>query len=124
MSDQYLYIDTNLTATSLFSLSAVDNLAIENTIREAKGTRGKYRKYTNEDRFKEGKFTSENGAAACVRRFKTDFPKLKESTGRDFIRKYEQELKTSRRNRKEIDKVLTVEKRGRPLLLGRLEKTV
>ena len=73
---------------------------------------------------KKGNLQAKNGEAACVRRFKTDFPKLKESTGRDFKRKYEQELKTSRRNRKEIDKVLTVEKRGRPLLLGRLEKTV
>ena len=67
MSNQSLFIDTNLTATSLFGLGAVDNLATDNTIGEVKGTRGKYRKYTNEDRFKIGKFASKNGAAACLK---------------------------------------------------------
>ena len=61
---------------------------------------------------------------ACVRRLKADFPKLNESTVGDFKRKYEQELKTSGLNGKEIEKVLTVEKRGRPLLLGRLDEMV
>ena len=44
MSNKSLFIDTNLTATSLSGLGAVDNLPIENTIGEAKGTRGKNRK--------------------------------------------------------------------------------
>ena len=95
MSNQSLFINTNLTVTSLSRLGAVDNLAIENTIGETKGTRGKYRKYTNENRFKIGKFASQNGVTACVRRFKTDFPRLNESTVRAFKRQYEQELKTS-----------------------------
>ena len=68
MSNQSLFINTNLTVTSLSRLGVVDNLAIENTIGEAKGTRGKYRKYTNENRFKIGKFASQNGVTACVRR--------------------------------------------------------
>ena len=42
------------------------------TISEAKGTRGKYRKYTNDDRLQIGKFAIENGMAVCVR-FKTNF---------------------------------------------------
>ena len=50
MSNQSLFINTNLTATSFSSLGAVDNLTIKNKIGEAKGTRGKYRKYTNEHR--------------------------------------------------------------------------
>ena len=106
-----MFIDTNLTATSLSGLGAVDNLAIENTIGQDRGTRGKYRKYTNEDKFKIGKFAIKNGAAACVRRFKTDFSKLNGSTVQYFKRKYEQELKNSKRNGKIIDRTLTVEKR-------------
>lgn len=106
-----MFIDTNLTATSLSGLGAVDNLAIENTIGQDRGTRGKYRKYTNEDKFKIGKFAIKNGAAACVRRFKTDFSKLNDSTVQYFKRKYEQELKNSKRNGKIIDRTLIVEKR-------------
>ena len=124
MSNQSLFIDTNLTAISLSGLGAVDNLAIENTIDEVKETREKCRKYTNKDSFKIGKFASENGAATCVKRFKTDFPKLNKSAVPDFKRKYEQELKSARRNGKKIDRVLTVEKRGRPLLLGKLHEMV
>ena len=44
MSNQSLFIDTNLTAT--YDFGAVDNLAIKNTIGEVKGTREKYRTYT------------------------------------------------------------------------------
>ena len=124
MGNQSLFIDTNLTAASRSALGSVNNLATENKIGEAKGTRGKYIKYANEDRFKITKFASETGAAACVKIFKTDFPKLNENTIRDFKRKYEQELKTSRSNGQEIDRVLTVEKRRRPLLLGRLYEVV
>ena len=69
-------------------------MAIENTIGEAKGTRGTYRKYTNEDRFKTGKFASKNVVAACVGRFKIDFAKLDKPIVAVFKRKYEQELKT------------------------------
>ena len=58
ISNQSLFIDTNLTATSLCGVGAVDNLAIGNTIGEAKETRGKYRKYTNEERFKIREFAS------------------------------------------------------------------
>lgn len=106
-----MFIDTNLTATSLSGLGAVDNLAIENTIGQDRRTPGKYRKYTNKDKFKIGKFAIKNGAAACVRRFKTDFSKLNDSTVQYFKRKYEQELKNSKRNGKIIDRTLTVEKR-------------
>ena len=106
-----MFIDTNLTATSLSGLGAVDNLAIENTIGQDRRTPGKYRKYTNEDKFKIGKFAIKNGAAACVRRFKIDFSKLNDSTVQYFKRKYEQELKNSKGNGKIIDRTLTVEKR-------------
>ena len=58
MSNHSLFIDTNLTATSLCGVGAVDNLAIGNTIVEAKETRGKYMKYTNEERFKIREFAS------------------------------------------------------------------
>ena len=84
---QSVFIDTNVTVPPLLSLGVVDNLAIESSIKKSKKARGKYKKYTNEQRFEMGKFASENGPAACVRRFKTVFPKLNESTVREFKKK-------------------------------------
>ena len=46
-------------------------------------------KYTDEDRYKIGKYVSENNSAATVQKFKSDFPRLNESTVCDFKRKYE-----------------------------------
>ena len=39
---------------------------------------------SDEDRYKIGKYAIENGSAAAVRKFKSNFPKLNESTVRDF----------------------------------------
>ena len=59
--------------------------------------RGNYKKYTDEDRYKIGNYASENGSAATVRNFKSDFPQLNESTVRDFKGKYEEKLKSRKR---------------------------
>ena len=61
----------------------------------AQGTnvRGNSKKYTEEDRYKIGKYANENGSAATVRKFKSAFPKLNECTVRDFKRKDEEKLK-------------------------------
>ena len=48
-----------------------------------------YQKYSEEDRFKIGKYASENGAAAAIRKFKKSYPDIKESTIRGFKSKYE-----------------------------------
>ena len=82
-----------------------------------------YKKYTDEDRYKIGKYASENGSTATVRKFKSDFPKLKESTVCDFKRKYEEKLKISKKKGENISTLVT-EKRGRPLLLGKLDEMV
>ena len=85
--------------------------------------RGNYKKYADEDRYKIGKYASENGSAATVQKFKSDFPKLNESAVRDFKRKYEEKLKISKKKGENISTLVT-EKRGRPLLLGKLGEIV
>ena len=50
--------------------------------------------YSAEVRYNIGKFACENGSAAgAVRKFKTGFPNLNESTDRDFRKKYHELLK-------------------------------
>ena len=48
--------------------------------------------YSDEERYKIGKYTSERGPAAAVRKFKSKFPKLNESTCWSIKKKYEEEL--------------------------------
>ena len=59
-----------------------------------------------------GKYASENGTSAAVRKFRPDFPKINESTIREFKKKYEEELKLAKQNR-EVRTELSTEKQGR-----------
>ena len=61
---------------------------------------------------------SENGATSTVRKYKKQFSKLNESTARSMKQKYEEERKRAVREKREIQKVIKQDKRGRPLLLG------
>ena len=50
-------------------------------------------KYTPEERCNIGKYASEMGTAAAVRKFRKERPNLNESTVRTFAKKYKDELK-------------------------------
>ena len=54
-------------------------------------------KYSREDRFKIGNYPSENGTTAAVRRFKSLYPDIKESSVPVFKSKYEEQLKKAKR---------------------------
>ena len=65
-----------------------------------------------------GKYASETGTSAAVRKFRPDFPKIKETTIREFKKKYEEELKLAKQQNREVRTELLTEKQGRSLLLG------
>ena len=71
-----------------------------------------------EDRYKIGKYVSENGPAAAVRKFKSRFPKLNESTVRSLWQKYQSELTRSKQKNTILESCIPKEPTGRPLLLG------
>ena len=73
------------------------DVALNNEHAQGSNVRGNYKKYTDDDRYKTGKYATENGSAATVRKFKSDFPELNESTVRDFKKKYEEKLKFQRK---------------------------
>ena len=64
-----------------------------------------------------GKYASETGTSAAVRKFRPDFPKINESTIREFKKKYEEELKLAKQQNREVRTELSTGKQGRPLLL-------
>ena len=51
-------------------------MALINEHTQGSNARGNYKKYTGEDRYEIGKYANDNGSAATVRKFKSDFPKL------------------------------------------------
>ena len=86
---------------------------VQNEIAQKKSNRKtSYQKYSAEDRFKISKYATENGATAAVRKFKTLYPDMKESTVRGFKSTYEEELKKAMRQSRTMTKVLPEKKRG------------
>ena len=77
-------------------MGTVDIVVADTSVSEQTSSLGKYIKYTAQDRFKIGKYASENGSAGCVRAFKDKFTKINESTVRGFQKRYEQELAQSK----------------------------
>lgn len=88
--------------------------------------RSKYTKWSDEERYIIGKYASVNGPAATVKKFKTRFPKLNESTARTFRKRVEDDLKKATSNKTAPSKSLSryTTKTGRPLILGSLDSMV
>ena len=53
---------------------------ITTTVDQASTSRGKYKIYSDEERYKIGKYTSGHGPTSAVRKFKSKLQKLNEST--------------------------------------------
>ena len=65
--------------------------------------RTSYIKWKDEDRFKTGDYALKNDNAATIRKFKQQFPGLKESTVRTFEQKVKNELKNAAREKREVN---------------------
>ena len=74
-------------------LGSVDFDAVQHATSVLRSKRSKYNKYSDEDRYKIGRYGSENGPIAAVRKFKTKYPNLNESTVREMKKRYEELLK-------------------------------
>ena len=96
----------------------IDHVAIEKALGDSLKKRQSYVKYRPEDRYKIGKYGSENGPAAAVRQFKSRLPKLNESTVRSLRLKYQSELTRSKQKDTILEPRISKDPTGRPLLLG------
>lgn len=112
---------------STCSLGAVDTTSISEEIASTSSRRkSQYQKWSPKDRYSIGKYASENGNAAAMRKYKPDYPNLNESTIRTFKAKYQEELKNAEKEKREPNKAIEKysRKTGRPLLLGELDSMV
>ena len=104
-------------------LGAVDFATLqEATVQKA----SKYTKWTDENRYAVGKYAFEHGTAVAVRNFKKDFPNIKESTVREFKKKYEKQLQEAMKDILQPPKLIKKysSKTGRLLLLGKFDLMV
>ena len=108
------------------TLGVLDYVATVNAIKTAATikARNKYQRWSDKDRYHIGKYASENGTAAALRKYKTRYQKLNESTIRDFVKKYREELKKASKQNRSPVKQLATSQRGRPLMLGPIDKMV
>ena len=100
------------------SLGIVEYASVTRSLSEVNAKRGRYLKFSNEDRFEIGKYAALHGP-----KFKKEHPQLKESTVRAFWEKYQSSLK-AKKGGTTITKKLPSLKRGRPLLLGTIDEKV
>ena len=84
-----------------------------------------YRKWTDKQRYTIGKYAAENGNANTLRKFRTEFPNLSESTVRTFKKRYYEEVRKCKEKLEESKSITKyARKTGRPYLLGELDEMV
>ena len=110
--------------SSSIELGEIDLDAIDREIKTSTSKRKPYTKYSAEERFKIGKYASENGSIAAVRKFEKQFLNMNESTARTFKKKYESELDDAKRQGRAKPTSIPLKRQGRPLLLGELDGLV
>ena len=71
-----------------------------------------------------GKYASENGPIAAVRKFRVRFTNLNESTARAMRKKYQEELKTALQEKRAPATTIVSQQRGRPLMLADIDGMV
>ena len=120
----YWTLDSNLPTCPETSLGHIDHVAIEKELDGSLKKRESYVKYTPEDRYKIGKYGSENGPAADVRKFKSRFPKLNESTVRSLRQKYQSELTRSKQKDTILEPCILNEPTGQLLLGNKIDAMV
>ena len=110
--------------SSSIELGEIDRDAIDREIQTSTSKRKPYTKYSADERFKIGKYASENGPIVAVRKFETQFPNMNESTARTFKKKDESELDDAKRRGRAKPTSIPLKPQGRPLLLGELDGLV
>ena len=78
----------------------IDREIIEREISNSLSKRQPYVKYSPEEHYKIGKYASENGPIATVRKFQQRFPNMNESTARTSRKRYESDLTDTKRQGK------------------------
>ena len=98
----------------------IDHEIIEREINNSSSKRKPYVKYSPEERYKIGKYASENGRITTVSNFQQRFPNMNESTARTFGKR-----KCDAKRQGNIPSTsLPLKPQGRPFLLWEMDEMV
>ena len=106
------------------TLGAMDFALLQNEENVTNRRSQKYTQYSNTNRYDIGKYAAENGNANAVRFFQKDFPDIKESSVRNFKKKYYQLLSMQRKTGVDVTKSIPKTNVGRPLMLGHFDSMI
>ena len=109
---------------SSFGFREIDHEIIEREINNSSSKRQPYVKHSLEERYKTGKYASENGPIATVKKFQQRFPNMNESTARTFRKRYKSDLADAKRQGKTPSTSLPLKPQGRPFLFGEIDEMV
>ena len=84
--------------------------------------RGKYKQDTERDRLAIARYAEQNGPRRAARKFDKQYPNLKESTVRSFLKKYTAMKNHGKKNSTSPIKGIPAKRRGRSLMLGIVDK--
>ena len=112
------------TSNSEAGLGVLDQGSAKEAERNDSNKRGKYTKYSAVQRYEIGKNASECSTASTLRKYKGEFPQVNESTVRSMRQKYEEESRHSLKGKRERKTKLPTARRGRPLMLGKIDLMV
>ena len=116
-----------LQSTATSDIGRVDMQVISDFVSSEKSVNRspQYRKWTDKQRYTIGKYAAENGNANTLRKFKTEFPNLSESTVRTFKKRYYKKMRKCKEKLEESKSIMKyARKTGRPHLLGELDEMV
>ena len=76
-----------------------------------------YRKWSEKERYKIGKYAAIHGSRAAERKFHTKEKPLRESNARKFSKLYKEEISKAQKNNRDVNRNLSVLPRGKTVTL-------
>ena len=120
-NEDYSYTQSSYSETRL---GVLDHGSAKVAERNVSNKRHKNIKYSAVQRYKVGKYASEYSVASTLQKYKGEFPQFNESIARSMRQKYEEGLRQSLKEKQEPKTKLPTARRGRPLMLGKIDLMV
>ena len=99
---QHEYYSYTQPSNSETGLGVLDRGSAKEAERNISNKRGKYIKYSAVQRYEIGRYASDYSAASTLRKYKGEFPQLNESTVRLMRQKYEEQLRQSLKEKRQL----------------------
>ena len=111
-------MESTLPSASESVLGEVDNSAVSVGVGAKAKKRKPQSKYTDEDRYKIGKYAKDHGPNQAASCFPSKYPTTRESTVRSFLKKFKEQVRIEKTLNQPPAERITNLTRGRPIVVG------